>query len=657
VSEELLALGLAHHRAGRLTEAEGLYQQILQQNPHHARALQLVGLIAHQSGRHEIAADLIRRAIAIEPNTPSFHSNLGMVLRSLQQPEEAAACFKRAISLFPEDPVARNNLGLALGDLRKLGDARSAFESAIALKPDYAEAHNNLGILHGNQGRLSEATASYLAALAINPRFAQAQNNLGNCYRLMGQREKGKALYRKAIELDPGYAVAFGNLGVVLSELGELSESESAFRRALELDPTNTAIRSGLLMTLQYGAGMSPEELYAEHLRYQSQVDVPLAQTFQHPNDRSLERRLRVGYVSPDFRTHSVAYFIEEILRVHDREKFEVFAYSDVVVPDATTMQLQHFADCWRDIHGLSHAAVAESIRADRIDVLVDLAGHTGNNRLPVFARKPAPVQVTYLGYPATTGLTAVDYRITDDWADPVGQTEKVHSEQLIRLPPGFLIYKPPSSAGEVGLSTLPQGRVRFASFNNIAKVNSEVVALWSLVLEAVPTSTLLLKSFGLKDPEAQDRVSRQFAARGISPERIQTLPAIDSRQAEHLHLYDQVDIALDTFPYCGTTTTCEALWMGVPVITLAGGTHSSRVGLSLLSRIGRPELIATSPEDFVAIATRLANSRETLVTLRMTLRRQMQDSSLMNASLVTAALENEYRKMWLRWIDSFIAV
>jgi protein O-GlcNAc transferase len=652
VSEELLALGLQHHRAGRLTEAESLYRQILQENPRHARALQLVGLIAHQSGRHDIAADFIRRAIAIEPDTASFHSNLGMVQRSLQQFEEAAASFNRAIALFPEDATARNNLGLVLGDLRRTEEARHAFESAITLKPGYVEAHNNLGILHGKQGRLSDAIACYRAALSFNPNFALAENNRGNCYRLMGEREKGKAAYRKAIELDPGYAVAFGNLGVVLAELGELPESKSVFRRALELDPANAAIRSALLMTLQYGAGLSLEELYAEHLQYKAHVEVDLPRTFVHSNDRSRQRKLRVGYVSPDFRTHSVACFIEEIFRVHDREKVEVFAYSDVAVPDVMTMRLKLLVDSWRDVHGLSDAAVADSIHADSIDVLVDLAGHTGNNRLPVFACKPAPVQVTYLGYPGTTGLSAIDCRLTDEWADPIGQSERFCSEHLVRLPPGFLIYKPPPNTGESLSSTVPTRHVRFASFNNIAKMNSEVVALWAAVLEAVPGSTLMLKSFGLKDREAQDRVLHQFQALGILRERIHCLPATREVE-EHLQLYNHVDIALDTFPYCGTTTTCEALWMGVPVITLAGKTHASRVGLSLLSRIGRTEWIATSPDHFVAIATRLAGDRDALADLRQKLRPQMQKSALMNAALVTGALEDAYRKMWLRWIDS----
>jgi protein O-GlcNAc transferase len=616
VSEELLALGIQHHRAGRLKDAEDVYQQILQENPQHPRALHLVGLIAHQSGRHDTALDFIQRAIAIDPSDPKiahFHNNLGMVF----------------------------------GKLNRLDDARSAFQKAIALKSDYVEAHYNLGNTHCKQGRLSEALAGYRTALSLKATFAPAENNLGYCCRLMGEREQAKAAYRRAIEIDSKYAEAYGNLGVVLAELGELAESEVAFSRSLELDPTNTEIQSGQLLALHYRATMSPDELYAAHLRYAPHP----ARAFEHSHDRPRSRKLRIGYVSPDFRLHSVAYFIEPILEAHDREKFEVFAYSDVTLPDSATARLKTLVDCWRDIGGLSHTAVAEAIYSDRVDVLVDLAGHTGTNRLPVFACKPAPIQVTYLGYPDTTGLPTIDYRITDEWADPTGQTEQFHTEQLIRLPSGFLTYEPHPSAMSMTPANARSGPIAFGSFNNIAKINSEVVSLWSSVLKAVPTSTLLLKSFGLKDRETQSRLVRQFEAQGIAAERIKTLPATDSVE-EHLHLYDEIDIALDTFPYCGTTTTCEALFMGVPVITLSGRTHASRVGLSLLSRIGHSDLVATSREQFVEIATTLAGNRDALANLRKTLRDDMQRSSLMDSTSTTRALEDAYGRMWSKTFE-----
>jgi predicted O-linked N-acetylglucosamine transferase (SPINDLY family) len=359
---------------------------------------------------------------------------------------------------------------------------------------------------------------------------------------------------------------------------------------------------------------------------------------------------LRVGYVSADFRQHSVAFFIEPVIEAHDRRGFEVICYSNVAWPDAVTMRMRKLADQWRDIARRCDEDVAEQIRRDGVDILVDLAGHTDGNRLLVFARKPAPVQVTYLGYPDTTGLRTMDYRLTDAYADPPGETEPYHSEELVRLARCFLCYRPATESPEVGeLPALAAGTVTFGSFNSFAKVTEEVMGAWSRILLAVPESRLVLKAKGLGQAEARERAGEVFERHGIAPQRVEMTGQSESF-VEHLRAYQCVDIALDTFPYNGTTTTCEALWMGVPVITLAGRSHVWRVGMSLLSNAGLPELIAATLDDYVAAAARLAGDVDGLRQMRRGLRQRLGASALTDAAGFTRRLEEAYRGIWANW-------
>jgi predicted O-linked N-acetylglucosamine transferase (SPINDLY family) len=386
-------------------------------------------------------------------------------------------------------------------------------------------------------------------------------------------------------------------------------------------------------------------------LDFAKRWEAPLATLVQpHPHDRSPERRLKIGYVSSDFRQHSVAWFIEPVLAHHDRERFEIFCYANLFQEDAVTERLKAHADHWRKIYGLPDELAAQQIRADQIDILVDLNGHTAENRLLVFARKPAPVQVTWLGYPNTTGLSAMDYRLTDGFADPVGMTEPFHSETLIRLPECFSCYQPPRDAPAVSeLPAKEKGYITFGSFNKLTKVTPEVMATWARILQAVPGSRLALQSAGLGEDAMQQMVREAFAGLGITPERLE-LHGHDRSQKTHLERYRNIDIGLDPFPYNGTTTTCDALWMGVPVVTLAGKVHAGRVGVSQMSNLGLTELIGQTPEEYVAIATRLATDRERLGALRKELRSRMTASPLMDAPRFTTNLEQAYRGMWKDW-------
>ncbi|MEW6330081.1 MAG: hypothetical protein AB1560_01340 [Pseudomonadota bacterium] len=391
--------------------------------------------------------------------------------------------------------------------------------------------------------------------------------------------------------------------------------------------------------------------MYAAHREYARRREAPLAALIRaHANDRSPGRRLKIGYVSSDFRRHSVAWFIEPVLAQHDRERFEVHCYANHFQEDEVTRRIMSHADHWCRIFGTPDEGVADQIRADRIDILVDLNGHTAMNRLLVFARKPAPVQVTWLGYPNTTGLSAMDYRLTDGFADPVGQTGHLHSEKLVRLPECFSCYQPPADAPAV--SELParnKGRVSFGSFNKLNKITPGVMKLWAGILRAVPGSRLILKSTGLGEPAMQQTVRDAFMRREVTPDRIELL-GHDPSSAGHLGRYADIDIGLDPFPYNGTTTTCEALWMGVPVVTLAGKVHAGRVGVSQMSNLGLTELIARTPEEYIAITTSLARNLEDLARLRSELRDRLLASPLTDAPRFTRNLEQAYHNMWEDW-------
>jgi predicted O-linked N-acetylglucosamine transferase (SPINDLY family) len=681
--EQAFQVALARHQAGQLREAESLYRQILAQQPEHGDSLHMLGVLTHQAGEHGAAAQLIRKAIELLPGHAGCHTNLGTVLRAqgqldeaiaayraalMLQPkaavahfnlgvalhdagriDEAIACYRRALALEPDSTAARTNLGNALKASGRLEEALGEYRQAVALEPRSATTHYNLGVAFEDARRLDDAIESYQRALTLDPSSLPALNNLGHALQDAGRLEEAVAAFRRAIELQPTRAETHNNLGTALKDQGRIEEAIAAFRAALRLDPDAIRAQSNLLLDLHYLAHAEPEAIFREHREWNRFHAEPLAKSCApHPNDPSPDRRLRIGYVSPDFRSHSVAFFLEALLASHDRDAFEIVCYADLRRPDETTARMREHADHWREIAALSDVQVAELVRADRIDILVDLAGHTARHRLLVFARKAAPVQVSYLGYCDTTGLSAMDYRLTDAFADPPGMTEHLHSEQLIRLAPSAWCFRPAVDAPAV--SRAAGGDViTFGSFNTLAKMNDEMLALWSQILTAVPMSRLVLKNLGLQDRTVQQRLRAIFAKSGIALDRVELLGRTRS-MAEHLRCYERLDVALDTFPYHGTTTTCEALWMGVPVVTLAGATHASRVGVSLLENLGRREWIAHSPEDYVRIATELASDPRRLTKLRAGLREEMARSPLMDGAALARSVESAFRQMWRTW-------
>lgn len=683
--QQAFDLAFEHHHAGRLAEAEHLYRQVLAAVPQHPDALHLLGVIASQAGRPDAAADLIRQAIALLPGAGMYHCNLGFALRKLGRAAEAIEALQRSLALQPDFAEAHNNLGLALHDLGRLDEAAACYRQAIRCKPDCAEAHNNLGDALQRQGSIPAAIAAYRAAIAFQPDFADAHSNLGtaladehrldeaiaeydtalrlrpdsaeahynlgNALRFKGRQDESLAAYRRALELRPGFVGALNNMGNIFRDRGDVEEALATYRTILRSAPGEVKVHSNVLLTLHCQTGGDPGAIFAEHRRWDEMHAQPLERLIvPHTNAPEPARRLRIGYVSPDFREHSVAFFLENLLALHDPAQVETFCYEDVARPDAFTERLRGIAGHWRKIRGLTDAQSAELIRRDGIDILVDLAGHTADSRLTIFACKPAPVQVAWLGYCGTTGMRTMDYRLTDAFCDPPGTTDHLHTETLIRLPQCAWCFRPfdavpPASAPPAAAA----GHVTFGSFNAMPKITDAMLAVWSRILREVPGSRLLLKNLGLGGTEVKARVRARIERAGIAPERIE-LRGNTPSVAGHLALYGQVDIALDTFPYHGTTTTCEALWMGVPVVSLAGKTHASRVGVSLLTNAGLPEGIANSEEHYSELAANLANDLPRLTHHRRTLRQQMQESPLMDAPRFARDVEQAYRRMWREW-------
>ncbi len=530
----------------------------------------------------------------------------------------------------------------------KIADALACYREAARCDPHHVRALRDLGRICQETGAREEAAECYRRLLQIHPDRWEERIVLGNILKDLGKLSEAADHYEQVLTLKPENVEASLALGHIMMMQGSIDAAESLYRRVLEINPKNMQVRSCLLGALHYRCN-DPEQVFREHREWEKHHASGRADRPVYRNTREPDRRLRVAYVSPDFRTHSVAFFIEPLLANHNPAAVESICYANVAQPDNITAHLRSLASAWRDIYRMSDDEVARQIQRDRVDILVDLASHTADNRLLVFARKPAPLQVSYIGYPDTSGLAAMDYRFTDAWADPPGVSDRLHSETLIRLPNGFLCYRP---AGGTEVRPPPfrsTGHITFGSFNSVSKVSPDTLALWSKLLHRVPDSRLLLKSNLSSNENAWERLYEWFEQTGIERSRLELTDGVKS-MAEHLACYGRVDIALDTYPYNGTTTTCEALWMGVPVVTLAGQTHASRVGVSLLSQMGLEAFIATSPADYVDIASRLATDRDQLLRMRTELRHRMAASSLCNGKEQARQIEQAYRTLWHKW-------
>jgi protein O-GlcNAc transferase len=640
-------LGVARKDQGKLDEAIACYRRALELQPGFTEAIINLSVACMKLGNFDEAFACSRRALELAPNFVEAHNNLGNVLREQGELEQAVACYRQALLRKPDYAAVHSNLGNALKDLGRLDEAVACYRRAIALKPELPQAHSNLGVALSALGMLDEAIACYRRAVELDPDFGQAYSNLGVAFREKGKSDDAVAFCLRAAELKPDYAEGLINLGAAYKDQGRLDEAVDCLRRALVMKPGLVEARSNLVYAHSFSPGCDAAAIYEEARSWDRCHAAPLAGSVEpHRNDRSPDRRLRVGYVSPDFRNHCQSFFTVPLFSSHDRENYEIVCYSDVVRGDHITERLRSHADLWRITIGLTHVRLAQQIRADGIDILVDLTMHMARNRLMAFARKPAPVQVSWLAYPGTTGLAAIDYRITDPHLDPPGLFDGYYSEESIRLPDTFWCYDPLEQ--ETTVSDLPakaKGHVTFGCLNNFCKINPQVLKLWARVLKAVNGSRMIILA---NAGSHRDHAAELMVAEGVNGDRL----AFVSQQPRQQYLkhYHEIDIGLDTFPYNGHTTSLDSFWMGVPVVTLCGQTVVGRAGLCQLMNLGLPELIAASPDDYVRIAVALAGDVPRLSGLRATLRARMQASPLMDARRFARNLEAVYRRMWRRW-------
>jgi predicted O-linked N-acetylglucosamine transferase (SPINDLY family) len=674
-------LGAMLQQQGDLASAIASYRSAIECKPNYAVAYFNLANALRDQGNQQEAIQAYASAVALQPDFAEAYANWGNVLADLRQPSEAIACFQQAIRLKPDLAAAYNslgtvfyeqgqfsnavacyqqavellpgyseahsNLGAALKHVGQVEESIAHHRRALELKPDYAEAHCNLGNVYLAQRKFDNAAAAFRRAIELKPDFCVAINNLGNTFLAQAQLDAAIDCYRQALALKPDYAEAHCNLGNAMKDSGRLDAALASFRRAIELQPRFMSAHSNLLYTLYFCPDYDAPAIYKEHDRWNKRHAEPLRQFIQPlANDRSPNRRLRVGYVSPNFRNHCQAFFTIPLLSSHDHNQYEVVCYSDVLWPDAITERLRSYSDLWRDIRTFSDDEVAAQIRDDRIDILIDLTMHMEGRRLLVFARKPAPIQACWLAYPGTTGLATMDYRLTDPFLDPPGLFDHYYTEESVRLPDTFWCYDPLTDQPAVNaLPARSNGYVTFGSLNNYCKINRGVLELWARVMRGVPGSRLLLLS-----PDGSHRQTALdiLAQEGVDSSRIAIVAP--RPRAQYLELYHQIDIGLDPLPANGHTTSLDAYWMGVPVVTIVGRTAIGRAGVSQLSNLGLQELIGHSPDEFIQIATELAHDVERLAGLRASLRSRMQSSPLMDAPRFARNVESAYRHMWTRW-------
>jgi predicted O-linked N-acetylglucosamine transferase (SPINDLY family) len=640
-------LGNALKDKGQLDEAIASYRLAIRIKPDFAEGYNNLGNALRDKGQLDEAIATYRQAIRIHPGYAEAYSNLGPALVEVGQLDEAIASYRQAIRLKPDLAEAHSNLGNALRTKGQPDEAIVSYRLAIRIRPDYALAHNNLGNALKDKGQLDEAIAAYRRAIRLKPDYAQAHSNLGNALVDVGHLDEAIVCHRQAIWLKPDFAEAHYNLGNELKNVGQLDEAIASYRRAIRLNPDDAGMHGNLVFALHYHPGYDSRIIQDELHRWNRQHAEPQKKFIRpHTNNRDRNRRLRIGYVSPDFREHVVGQNLLPLLRQHDHRQMEIFCYANVLQPDALTDQLRGYADVWRSIVGLSDSRIVTLIRQDEIDILVDLALHTANNHLAMFAHKPAPVQVTYLGYCGSTGMDAMDYRLSDPYLDPSDSDLSVYSERTIRLPETYWCYSPPGPTPEP--SPPPAATMRYLTYgclNNFVKVSPPALDLWAEILQRVPRSRLIVHS---RPGSHLDTVRERFAGKGISPDRLE-FPNWQP-WPQYVRTYGQIDIALDPFPWGGGITTCDALWMGVPVVTLVGRTAVGRGGSSILANVGVPELIARTPQQYVQIATDLAGDLPRLADLRRTLRARMQASPLMDAPRFARNVEAAYRQMWRTW-------
>lgn len=607
---------------GRLDEAEALCRQLVDENPESAQAHHRLGKVMERLQQPEEAERLYREAFRLQKHAPDINHSLAMLLSRQQRWPDAEYHFRVALAEQPEFYDACLNLGVLLQDVHRGIEARYCFQRAIALRPEQALSYQRLGDALKNDDRTSEGLAMLERAVELDPALSSAWNALGGCHLRMTQIDQALAGYRRAAATNPRFLSAFKN--AALASNYKNFPKEEVFATHEEIGKAVLRVCEGKALPLGFSQSLEPT------------------------------RRLKIGFVSGDFRFHSVSYFLFDVLKKLDHHAFEFHAYSTSPTEDARTTEFKALFHHWHKVSALDFHQTAKMIRAHGMDILIDLSGNTANGRTETFALRPAPIQLTWIGYPNTTGVPGIDYRLVDAWTDPDGEDDAFYTERRLRLPGCFLSYTPLQNAPAVSPAPfMEQGHITFGSFNQRTKLSEECIRLWARILSAVPGSRLLLKSvLGFSEGVFRDAVLDQFEKYGVERERL-TLLTSDNHVLSHLDRYAEIDIALDTLPYNGTTTTCEALWMGVPVVTCVGDRHASRVGLSLLQNANLSELIGQNEDEFVHIAVTLAGDRERLANLRLNMRERLRGSRLLDSGAMARSLEVLWRDLWRRHCDT----
>jgi len=646
-------LGNTLRDLGRTDEAVAFMAVAAAQHPAHAGVLNAYGNILRIAGTFDQALEVLQQALAVSSDSAEVHNNLGLVLTLKNRWEEAEEHFRAAVAARPDLPVISNNHGALLLRMFRFEDAIAALGNAAARDPNYDEALCNLGVAHYMLGQATQAIEVYSRVVARSPDNGFARFGLASTLLEDQRLAEAETEIRRAIAVDPDNAMAHNTLGVLLLDQHFITPAREAMKAAADKNTISAPVfYSNYAFASLYEPDITNDDVLAIHKEFAARFATTVPEPSRpHVNARDPDRKLTLAYMSSDFRTHSVAYFFEALMEKHDREKFRIVLYSNTSRKDRVTEEMKKAADVWVETLGLTDDAFAKRIREDQVDILVDLGGHTSGNRLPVAARGVAPVQVEYLGYPETTGVTAMQYRFTDAHTDPVGVADGYSVEKLIRLPECFHCYRPHAKAPSPSPAPhVAKGYVTYASFNVLPKVNDRTIAAWSEILKAVPTARFYIKCKQLRDPTVQERIRGDFARFGVDPARIDMEAFVPSVR-DHLSQYGLVDLALDTFPYNGTTTTCEAMWMGVPVLTIAGTNHRSRVGVSLLAAMGlSKECVAASVDDYIERAIAWGKKPGFLAEIRQKLRPRMAASPLRDEVGFTRTLESAYRDVWRTW-------
>jgi protein O-GlcNAc transferase len=679
---QIYQLARDHQAAGRLPEAEKLFRQILVSEPFHPDALHFLGVVLTQeakfgeainalglamsnrpedasiagdlgaalqlAGRYDEAITVYRRVLDLQKNSLAAWLNMGQCLYMQRRYAESVQVIKQAAALNPRDAEIQHQIAVVLRDWGDDAGALAAFDKAIELRPDYPKALGNMGALLLKRGDFAGGVAAWRRALEIDPSDWGSAYNLGTVLRDAMKIDEAIAALRLAVAANPNEPKAWNNLAGLLKDAGELDESLACYDRAIALSPESAARYSNRLYTLHFHPGFDAKQLLGEHLEFARRHIAGIRAADDHLNDRDPERPLRIGYVSADFRRHPVGLSFEFLLENHDKKNFQTICFSNVRYPDNETERMQRIPDEWHAVSSLTDDQLAELVRERKIDILVDLSLHMAHNRLTMFARKPAPIQVTYLGYPSTTGVAAIDYRLSDAAIDPPGR-DGDYTEKTIRLPRTYLCWR--WSGAEAAVNSLPakkSGYVTFGSLNNFCKVTPAVLDVWGRLMARVHNSRLILRCMA---ESASWKVLEALGKHGVAADRVLIVGQLPWDQ--YVGLFDQQDIGLDPFPYPGHTTSLDSFWMGVPVVTLTGDTAVSRVGASLLRAIGLPELIARTEEEYIEIAAGLANDLGKVSELRGRLREMVRQSAVGDGPQFARDVEGVYRQMWRDWARS----